>query len=159
MIVLIGPKKIPIILDEEDYVKFFLEGFGFGIDRYGYVYRRKYLRYENGHSIEERVSLHRLIMNPPQSYQVDHINQNKTDNRKENLRICTHAENQRNKKSLKGFKGVNFEKNTKKWKARITIDGTQHWLGRFKTAKEAAIAYNKMAQKLHGKFAYLNVVV
>lgn len=104
--------------------------------------------------------LHRAIMKAKKGEQVDHINGNTLDNRKENLRICTHAENIRNRNQRKNsntkYKGV--FKSGKKWGASIGYENERYYLGVFKTQEEAAIAYNKAALKYHGEFALLNTV-
>ena len=88
---------------------------------------------------------------------IDHINTVKNDNRISNLRQATVAENNRNKQkqanNSTGYKGVSFNKKTKKFQARITSDGTHHSLGNFATLEEAASAYAKAAGDLHGEFA------
>jgi DNA-binding CsgD family transcriptional regulator len=103
----------------------------------------------------KKVLLHRLIMNPGADQSVDHINNNGLDNRRCNLRLCTHAENMRNRKKHKnnssGFKGVYPEGN--RWSARITSNGVRHNLGVFETREEAHAAYVAGAQRLHGAFA------
>lgn len=92
------------------------------------------------------ILLHRLIMDAPKDLQVDHINHDKLDNRKSNLRLCTRCENQRNRKCL----GVWFRKDTKKWIAEIQ----NKKLGHFET-KEEAIACRKKAEiELYGEFRY-----
>ena len=78
--------------------------------------------------------------------QIDHINRVKTDNRIENLRLCTESENRANRTKFKGitsiFKGVDWQKNCKKYRARICVNKKQRALGHFDTAREAAEAYN-----------------
>jgi hypothetical protein len=59
--------------------------------------------------------------------------------------------------STTGYKGVHFWKARKKFRALISKDGKQHYIGVFPTAEAAALAYNKAAKKLHGKFARLNI--
>lgn len=109
-----------------------------------------------------KIILHRLILDAPKGMQVDHINGNRLDNRRENLRICTQAENCKNRKESKnntsGYKGVSICSQTKKYKAVIQLNRKKIFLGRFKTAKEAAIAYNEAAVKYHGEFANLNKI-
>lgn len=107
--------------------------------------------------------LHRLILKAKKGQYVDHINGNTLDNRRENLRICLNKENLRNrprqKNNVSGFKGVHMAKNkTNPYSAKITVDGKSTHLGYFKTALEAAVAYNTAAIKCFGKFAYLNVI-
>ena len=104
--------------------------------------------------------LHRLIMNTPKGMQTDHINGDTLDNRKQNLRICTAAENQRNrgptKNNKSGFKGVGWHTRNKKWYARIMHNNKRTYLGSFKDKEEAARAYDRKAIELHGEFAKLN---
>jgi hypothetical protein len=97
---------------------------------------------------------------------VDHKNRLGLDNRKENLRPCSHEENCRNRKlradSRNGFKGAHLvgpnpkKKDRGGWIARIQIEGKRIALGRFKSAEEAAKAYDFAALCLFGEFALLN---
>lgn len=104
--------------------------------------------------------MHRMIMNPPVGMVVDHINGNTLDNRKKNLRICTHAENGRNRNINKGrqFKGVIelILKKSTKFKAQIFYEGKVLYIGQFETAEMAAKAYDAKARELFGEFAKLN---
>ena len=104
--------------------------------------------------------LHRLLMNPPKGMVIDHINHNGLDNRRENLRICTHAENMRNsrkgKDNTSGYKGVCWAKRDKKWRAQIRKDNKNIHIGYYNTLEEAARAYDAKAKELHGKYAQLN---
>lgn len=101
--------------------------------------------------------LHRFIMGEPKGKVVDHINGNRLDNRRVNLRICEHKENMWNSKPVTaGYKGV-YE-NGFSWIAQIMADGVIHHIGSYRTQEEAALAYNEKALELHGEFAYLNVV-
>ncbi len=107
----------------------------------------------------KRQSLHRLIMSCPKGLCVDHINHDTLDNRKINLRICTKAENCRNRRSNIGiskYKGVTFHKG--KWRSRICLQRKDMHLGYFDTEQEAALTYNMCAKMLHGEFAKLNEV-
>jgi hypothetical protein len=97
--------------------------------------------------------------------QGDHVNRNRLDNRRCNLRACTPAENGRNKKARGGsqYHGVAFLYCTKGGKrygpyitAGIFINGKRMYLGMFKTETEAALAYDAMARKYFGEFANLN---
>lgn len=106
------------------------------------------------------IYLHRFLTNCPKGKMVDHINHNPLDNRMCNLRICTNAENLRNKKSYKNssskYKGVSWYKRGSKWAAQIRLNNKKKFLGYFTSEEEAARAYDKAAKEMHGEFAYLN---
>lgn len=107
--------------------------------------------------------MHRAIMNAPQHLQVDHINRDRLDNRKGNLRLCAPMGNAANTPSRIGssskYKGVNLFKRSKKphgWVAEIQHNRKRLYIGVFDTEEEAARARDKKAVELHGEFAYLN---
>jgi hypothetical protein len=108
------------------------------------------------------IRMHRIIMNACREIQVDHINHNGLDNRKENLRLCTCSQNQGNRKinerSISGFKGVSWDGRDKKWVAYITRNKRTKFIGYFSQVRDAAIAYNEEATRMFGEFAYLNPV-
>jgi len=136
------PSKITLV-DDEDYEM--LNEYNWCQDSRGYVV--------SGRS-SDLVRMHRLVMRTPNNVETDHIDGNKLNNQKCNLRICTHAQNARNRKSTKEFKGVYTFRD--KYQSSIRIDSKPIHLGTFTTAVEAAIAYNKAAIKYHGEFAHLN---
>lgn len=91
---------------------------------------------------------------------IDHINNNKADNRFENLRQATRSQNHHNKGPMpfntSGYKGVTFHKGAGKWMARVAdVDGSQIYLGLFPTPEAAYEAYCHAAKRLHGEFARL----
>lgn len=94
--------------------------------------------------------MHRMIMNPPDILVIDHINGNPLDNRKKNLRICTHRENMQNKHIHRHGKlyGGYFRKDISKWAAQININKKNIPLGYFKTEYEAHQAYMKAYNEL-----------
>lgn len=89
---------------------------------------------------------------------VDHVNGNKLDNCLLNLRSASLKQNQGNAKKAKtntsGYKGVSYHKKTKKWQAHI--GSPKKYLGLFKTAKEAHVAYINAARIEYGKYARFN---
>lgn len=109
----------------------------------------------------KQVMMHRFIMDAPNDMVVDHINGDRLDNRRENLRICTRSENQRNRRrapvtNSTGYLGVSFASDRGMYVAQIHHLGQRYWLGQFSSAKEAAMARDKAALEMHGEFAALN---
>lgn len=106
--------------------------------------------------------LHRLLLNPAKNLDVDHINLDRLDNRRENLRLCSRSQNKMNvirrKDNKCGFKGVCWNSINRNYVVQITPngDGKRKHVGVFSTKIEAAIAYNKAARKYFGKFARYN---
>jgi hypothetical protein len=92
--------------------------------------------------------------------EVDHIDRNKLNNRKRNLRVATRNQNVRNvpkyRNNHSGFTGVSWHKGTKKWQAYIRVQRKQIYLGLFENLAKAARAYDSAAVRLHGDFATLN---
>ena len=123
---------------------------------HGYAVRTVYD--ENGKPHQLR--MHRLIINTPDGLDTDHINGDKLDNQRHNLRPATRSQNVANtfveKRNKSGYKGVSWKKTNKKWCAQIRVDNVVRHIGLFDKKEEAAKAYNKEAKKYFGEFAYLN---
>lgn len=104
------------------------------------------------------VLIHRLIMNAPSDKEVDHIDGDRANNLRSNLRLCTHHENQRNRKKLNknnssGVKGVYLDRRTGTYYAQVSINSKAYNVGsRFKTIEEAADCRDAAAKKMHGDF-------
>lgn len=101
-------------------------------------------------------AIHVVLMNPPKGMKVDHINGDILDNRRQNLRICTNAENIRNSRLYScnklGIKGVCREKSGKFRSQIRSAEGKHLHLGTFETAEAAHQAYVAAAKVHHGEF-------
>lgn len=105
-------------------------------------------------------SMHRMILKTPKGLETDHINGNKLDNRRENLRICTTSENQRNRPIRRDsgsmFKGLSFDKRRMVFRAYICLNRKNMYLGTFSNSQMAYEA-RKQAEKIyHGEFTNRN---
>lgn len=106
--------------------------------------------------------MHRFLLGAKPGEMVDHVNGDKLDNRRANLRIATNAQNQANRRAVRGtskFKGVCRQKRPHSkdvWVARIVAGGQQVHLGSFDDEAVAALAYDAAARKHFGQFASLN---
>jgi len=104
--------------------------------------------------------LHRVILQAPHGVEVDHINRNRLDNRRCNLRFATSGEQARNvslnSRNTTGYKGVSFLPGARRWLASVVFDGATYRLGLFKSPEAAAFAYDFAARALHGQFAAVN---
>ena len=124
----------------------------------GYAMRGDYIGdYVNG----KNILMHREIMKTPKGFDTDHIDGDKLNNRKENLRIVTRSQNIMNSKKKSGlsskYKGVSFYKKTSKWTAQICPKEGRIHLGTFLTEEKAARAYDNKAKELFGDYAKLNL--
>lgn len=134
----------------------YLSRFTWRTHKGGYLYRSSH-----GHTI----LMHREVARRGGfiARQIDHVNLDKTDNRRENLRPTDSVRNQYNVRSRRGstskFKGVYWCKAKRKWRAKICHSGgvITH-IGYFVKEEDAARAYNEAASRLHGEFALLNEV-
>jgi hypothetical protein len=151
-----GIKKV--IIDDEDYELYKSKTWSLRYNSHAKSF------YCSWHRVGGKtIYLHRLIMGAKDRTQiVDHINHDTMDNRKNNLRICSIRESNRNTRSrisnISGYKGVSFSKIRNKWWARIGINYESIDLGYFDDKKDAARAYNEAAKKYHGEFALLNAI-
>jgi hypothetical protein len=99
------------------------------------------------------VFMHRLIMSTPKGLEIDHLNLDKLDNRKENLRNCTHSQNMQNRKVTKnnklGIKGISLSQH--KWRSRINVNNKNILLGSFEKMEDAMEAYRIGVKKYYGE--------
>jgi len=105
--------------------------------------------------------LHRVIWvmhfgEIPDGLLIDHIDGNGFNNNISNLRLATDSENQRNRSKRSSasskYKGVNYDKVRKKWKAEFRVDGVSYHIGRFETEDAAKEAYDEVTKELYGDF-------
>ena len=103
------------------------------------------------------IYLHRVVMNVDESVLVDHIDHNKLNCQKNNLRAATKKLNAQNRLPMRGkvssYKGVSIERCSGKWVATIKVGDKQRKLGRFSTELQAAQAYDKAAETFYGEFS------
>ena len=153
------------LVDDEDYD--YLKQFSWSLSRKGYAQAYIPVKFQEDYpSVNMQMQRMLMLNNITEKEQmVDHINRNKLDNRKENLRICTMTESNRNRGPIyfkhkaninSKYKGVDWNKN--KWRATIEVDRKKIHLGRFDNEQDAAMAYNEAAKKYFGEYAYLNDV-
>lgn len=129
------------------------------INKFGYVVHQVHIK-ADGKRTHRNEWFHRMSLCAPDDVIVDHINGDRLDNRKVNLRYATRSQNNSNSKlrshNRSGYKGICYIPRVDSYTAEVKIDGVKHYLGIFKTAEEAACAYDEGARKYHGEYARLN---
>ena len=145
------------IVDDEDFetlnaVRWHRSSAGYAIREIWYGRTREYPK--------GTLSMHRVILGTKPGEFVDHINHDRLDNRRSNLRICTRQQNSRNmsrhKKNSSQYKGVSRFRDKNKWDAHIRLNDAQYHLGRFSNEADAAKAYDAAAKEHFGEYACLN---
>lgn len=138
------------IVDDEDFE--WLNQFKWWFGKPGYAQRTVWKG--------SKIYMHRVVMKVNKGINIDHINGDKLDNRKVNLRLCNQSQNMANaikkNSAYSKYKGVSWNKNRNRWVAQITVNYKHTNLGSFLNEKEAAKKYNEFAIKEFGKFAKLN---
>lgn len=146
---------IEFLIDKDD--EWVLKNFCWHIDGNGYVCTTCVNK-----QFSEKVSylLHRLLTNCPDDKVVDHINGNKLDNRKSNLRIVTQSQNCMNKQvrsnNTSGITGVSYCKRSNNWRSRICVNRKSIVLGYFNNFDDAVSARKAAEEKYFGEYSYDN---
>lgn len=136
------------MVDDADYD--WLNQWKWFMDGCGYARRNQWIDGK-----QKTIFMHREILNPPPGMMGDHRFGNRLDNRRENLRICTRAENGMNQKPRIGRplpKGVYWRAKHLRFRAQIRVKTRIIHLGQFHTASEAEAAYIEASKKYHGEF-------
>lgn len=135
-----------------------LQAYCWHVDNNGYVARN--LKTPDGKKTKEYLHRELMGLSKGDARVVDHIDGNKLNNQRSNLRVCTDQQNACNRaiqvNNTSGFKGVFCHKDTKRkkrWQALIQVNGRRRSLGYHLTAEAAHEAYCKAAGALHGEFA------
>ena len=137
------------IVDAKDYVRLNRHKWCAVRDK-GTFYAMRTSR-KNG--IKRNIRMHREIMCALPGIGIDHLNGNGLDNRKSNLRICTRAQNQWNRHSVKPAIGnIWWAKERKQFRAAITTNGKRKYLGQYKYKADAIKAYQKVAKERQDKY-------
>lgn len=148
------------LVDDSDYE--WLNQWKWRLTNTGYAVRRQWLgRDESGGCHEKLIRMHRLIVAAPPELEVDHIDGNKLNNQRSNLRLATSQQNNfnfpiRKDKRHSRYKGVSRVWDGKKFRSHISINGKTKHLGCFTDEVEAAKAYDAAAVELFGEYARLN---
>lgn len=157
MLTLKTKSGVEFCIDDEDYDDVIKHKWRFDKST-GYIIRVQYLGVTQKKEKYKKIYLHRYLMRPELGFVVDHINRNKLDNRRENLRQCSQRFNCYNsrlsKNSTSGFRGVSWNKSAKKWSASITADRKKVHLGVFANKMDAISARVESEKAYLGEFYY-----
>ena len=145
------------LVDDVDYEH--LAKYQWRVSMQGYVTRQQG---SARRKTRQTIVMHREITDPLPWLHVDHVNGDRLDNRRCNLRVCEPRQNNYNKKAQynnrSGYKGVRYCRRTGRYAVSITYGRRDIWLGRHDTPEDAARAYNRAAREYFGEYACLNDV-
>ena len=146
------PSGHRVKVDDDDYEELSKDGWHLSN---GYASRHK----NDGSG--GKIYMHRVVSSTPDDMHTDHINRDKLDNRKSNLRVVTASQNHMNRRKdgrrglTSVFKGAQYHKASGLWRSRIKVGSNQISLGYFKTEMEAHNAYIEAAKKYYGNYAFV----
>lgn len=139
------------VVDDEDYE--YISMFKWHLSYSGYVASSVY-NPETKRS--KHLLMHRFLTPCPKGKQVDHIDGDRLNNCRDNLRICTLAENRSNSgrytTNTSGHRGIQWRSDKKKWRARIFHDKKEYFLGYFADKDKAVEVWRRVAKLLYGEF-------
>jgi hypothetical protein len=151
-------KQIPltngsfVLVDDEDFE--FLSQWKWHLSDGGYALRNNHKRLGVLHYSNKQIRMHRVINNTPEGLFTDHINRNKLDNRKCNLRTVNKSLNSINRdkpiNNKSGYRGVYWDTWSKKWRAELKVNAKKVTLGRYSNLEDAATARMVGERKYYG---------
>lgn len=101
-----------------------------------------------------------VINQTPEGYSTDHMNGDKLDNRRNNLRTVNHHQNGLNRgvpsNNTSGVKGVYWHRRDRKWRAQIRINSKKKYIGSYRDKQDAALAVEAAIRKYHGEYARIS---
>ena len=110
----------------------------------------------------KRIRMHRLLFDNCDGMEIDHINHDTTDNRRSNLRVVSHSQNNTNKGLRKhntsGCTGVSWHSKREQWYSRISVNKKTIFLGWFNDYDEAVKARKEAEEKYFGEYSYDNSI-
>ena len=110
-----------------------------------------------GRPIRKPLYMHRQILNAPPEFEVDHVDNNGLNNKRNNLRLANDSQNNVNKDHRSKYRGVYPYRGV--WKAQAKVNKRSIWLGSFSSPEAAAIAYDRFVLATWGEFARINGVM
>lgn len=152
-------KNKKAIIDNEDFE--WLNKYKWHAGNKGYAIHSEWINNKSS-----SIYMHRFILQKHNLYknslEIDHINRNKLDNRKCNLRLCTDSQNKANieklYKNTSGYKGVHWNKSHNKWEAKINFNNKNIFLGYFENKEDAGNKYIKKSKELYKEFSIFNTL-
>lgn len=132
------------LVDDQDYA--LISQWNWYENDQGYAYRKYYRN-----KIQKQIRMHRFLMDTPEGMDTDHINRNRLDNRRSNLRVVDRTQNNFNtglyRNNSSGIKGVGWHKAANKWVARIQYNSKSIYLGCFESIELAHEARKEAERK------------
>lgn len=146
------------IVDVDDFER--VNQYRWHCTNFGYARRTASKMSEKGRK-RVAICMHNVVCPVPEGMTVDHIDRNRVDNRKANLRAVTRRQNTWNRKFVKKgsktrYTGIHWNKKVKKWNVRLRIEGRRQSFGYYADEVEAAKAYDRAAKKCRREYAVLN---